>query len=148
MSLYAMDRARLGELYEALGALGRVYLPTRKNGASAFLPYGEEGGEADLSLLLCDKSPKDLFFPQSEELVKFRLTGAEIALQEAARQKEPSRCSTACFWPSLWTAFTKAAGNTPPSWRSPAPARPKAASARPSASTPQAPMAPATPSPG
>ena len=89
MSLYAMDRARLGELYEALGALGRVYLPTRKNGASAFLPYGEEGSEADLSLLLCDKSPKDLFFPQSEELVKFRLTGAEIALQEAARQKEP-----------------------------------------------------------
>ena len=76
-------------MYEALGALGRVYLPTRKNGASAFLPYGEEGGEADLSLLLCDKSPKDLFFPQSEELVKFRLTGAEIALQEAARQKEP-----------------------------------------------------------
>lgn len=77
MQKIAMDR--IGELFSALAEKQALYLPVEKKGK---VNYGkwEEGARVKLNTLNTVKSPKDLFFPQSEDLVSFKMQGKEISI--------------------------------------------------------------------
>ena len=72
---------RLPELYAALSNEKQLYIPMEKNDA---VQYGvwQEGAEVRLDVLNTVKSAKDLFFPQSENLVAFKLSGKNISVIE------------------------------------------------------------------
>ena len=77
MQKIAIDR--IPELFSAIAAERALYLPLKKKGAVNFGKW-EKGAEVDLSALHTVKSPKDLFFPQSEDLVSFKMQGKEISV--------------------------------------------------------------------
>ncbi len=69
----------LNALYEKISSDYPLYLPVKKAGEVNYSLY-EEGAEVSLSTLKTNKSPKDAFFPQSEDLMKFKVDGKNIEL--------------------------------------------------------------------
>ncbi len=67
-----IERARLGELFAAIAAREALYVPQK----DAFRPWSE-GTEPLLSGKPV-RSAKDLFFPQVEPLMAFRVTGKQL----------------------------------------------------------------------
>lgn len=64
-----------------------VYLPVEKDGLVSFARY-EEGVQVALDKCGTDKSAKDVFFPQWENLMQFRVEGKTISLTEEERCNE------------------------------------------------------------
>lgn len=64
-----------------------VYLPVGAGGVTAYARY-EDGADVRLNAIPTDKSPKDLLFPQWENLMRFRMEGQTISLDEEARCAE------------------------------------------------------------
>lgn len=64
-----------------------VYAPVEAGGVVRFGRY-EPGMALNLDALPTDKSPKELLFPQTENLMRFRVEGKSIALTERARADE------------------------------------------------------------
>ena len=75
--------SRMNELFSLLGGDKALYLPLMKNGVAEFGRW-EASKENSLALdsLNTVKSAKDFFFPQSEDLVSFKRSGKEIAIEE------------------------------------------------------------------
>ena len=72
MQKIAMDR--ISEFYSAMAAERALYLPLKKRGAVNFGRW-QEVADVDIDALHTVKSPKDLFFPQSEDIVAFKMKG-------------------------------------------------------------------------
>ena len=70
---------RLNELYKLISENSPLYLPVKKAGQVNYALY-EEGAEASVETLKTVKSPKDLFFPQSENMMKFKTEGKNIEI--------------------------------------------------------------------
>lgn len=80
--------SRLPELLEAMAARGSLYCPLEDGtGASRFARW-EQGREPVLTSNP-RLGPKDLFFPQVEDLMRFRVSGKELELLEAQVRQEP-----------------------------------------------------------
>ncbi|MEG0783950.1 MAG: 4Fe-4S dicluster domain-containing protein [Christensenella sp.] len=69
--------SRIGELYTAIAEKRALYLPIKEKGKVNFGKW-QEGARVSLDTLHTVQSPKDLFFPQSEDLVAFEMRGKEI----------------------------------------------------------------------
>ena len=96
------------------------------------------------------RSAKDFFFPQTENLVDFKVKGKEIEIIDPRTEHEDfvifgvracdaavrSRCWTRCSWPIPWTAIISPAASTAPLSPWPARTRRRPASAPCSASIP------------
>ncbi|MBP3704126.1 MAG: 4Fe-4S ferredoxin, partial [Clostridia bacterium] len=65
--MFRIKKADLPQLLSAIAAKQEVYLPVNNGGQTNFAVWSE-GVEADLDTLKTVKSPKDMFFPQSETL--------------------------------------------------------------------------------
>lgn len=65
--MYKMQRGNLNALYEAIVAKNDLFLPVKAAGKTNFALWAKET-QVDLDTLKTVKSPKDLFFPQSEVL--------------------------------------------------------------------------------
>ena len=65
--MYRIAKANLNALYAAIAASKELYLPVRSAGKTNFAAW-TEGAEVDLDTLKTVRSPKDAFFPQSENL--------------------------------------------------------------------------------
>ena len=65
-----------------------LYLPIEKAGVVNFYPWAE-GERVRLDALKTVKSAKDAFFPQVEDMLKFRVEGKHIDIQEVPRQSAP-----------------------------------------------------------
>ena len=76
------------KLYAEINGLQELYLPVRKAGATNFAKY-EGGVEVDIKSLQTVKSAKDLFFPQSEDMIEFKVNGKNIEVKDARKQSEP-----------------------------------------------------------
>ena len=63
--MYKMQRGDLNALYEAVAAKNDLFLPVNTAGKTNFALWTKEI-QGDLDTLKTVKSPKDLFFPQSE----------------------------------------------------------------------------------
>ncbi len=86
-----MKRIRLCELprlFAALQAERRLYIPADDgSGQARFLPYTE--GMTLTNRLNTVRSAKDLFFPQVESLLKFRVRGKQIEIIDDRNPVEP-----------------------------------------------------------
>ena len=74
-----IEKAKLADLFGAISAQEELYLPIKKNNSSEYGLY-TDGVETALDMLNTVKSPKDLFFPQSETVVKFKVDGKNIEI--------------------------------------------------------------------
>lgn len=65
-----------------------LVMPIVKAGQANFLPWSE-GAETALDAIHTVKSPKDMFFPQSEDIVGFKMDGKKIEIIEGGRADTP-----------------------------------------------------------
>lgn len=79
-------RERLDELFAKIAADKTLYLPVDTDGGAQFLPWKE--GTALSSALHTVRSPKDFFFPQTENLMAFRREGKKIELIDVRKEQE------------------------------------------------------------
>ena len=80
--------SRLPELLESLAARGGLYCPLDDGtGASRFARW--EPGREPVLTGNPRLGPKDLFFPQVEDLMRFRVSGKELEILEAQVRQEP-----------------------------------------------------------
>lgn len=79
--MYKIAQENLPKLYAALAAAGTLFLPCKKNGTVNFAPYSAKA-EVALDAPLTNRSAKDVFFPQVENLLTFKTSGKELALEQ------------------------------------------------------------------
>lgn len=86
--MYKISTNRLEELFKAIANERKLYLPVEKNSQVEFGQWSE-GEDVCLDKLNTDRSPKDLFFPQSENIVAFKTKGKEISIIDNRDESEP-----------------------------------------------------------
>ena len=74
--------ASLNALFAKIAADKKLYLPIEKAGKVDFYEWNE-GANVRLDALKTVKSAKDVFFPQVENLLKFRVEGKSIEINQA-----------------------------------------------------------------
>lgn len=79
--------SNLNELFASVSAKQTLYIPADNKGQTQFLPY-VDGLEMAKSLNTV-RSAKDLFFPQMENIVGFRVEGKQISVVETRDPGEP-----------------------------------------------------------
>ena len=80
--------SNLNKLYQAISAECSLYLPIEKAGEVNY-GYYEDGAKVRLDVLKTVKSPKDCFFPQTEDLVKFKVEGQKIEVIDVREHAKP-----------------------------------------------------------
>ena len=82
-------KERLNELYAKISETTPLVLPVKKAGE---VNYGVWVADAEVSVetLKTVKSPKDFFFPQSENLMKFKTDGKSIEVIDIRDEKQPT----------------------------------------------------------
>lgn len=83
-----IPRSKLKEFFDAISAEMPLFLPLKSGEQTN---YGCYDGTAafDLDTLKTVKSPKDVFFPQSENMMKFRTEGKKIDIVDIRTEKQP-----------------------------------------------------------
>lgn len=83
-----ISKEKLNGLYEKISSEMPLFLPLKKAGE---VNYGLYDGEAEVSLgtLKTVKSPKDLFFPQSETMMRFKTEGKNIEIVDIRAEEKP-----------------------------------------------------------
>lgn len=78
---------RISDLFKGISDSRALYLPVNNKNT---VNYGkwEEGVNFDLNTLRTVKSAKDLFFPQTEDLVSFKVQGKNISIDAPAEPDE------------------------------------------------------------
>lgn len=79
--------SELSRLFDAIAAQQKLYIPADNKGQAQFLPY--QSGMKLTGALNTVRSAKDLFFPQVENLVDFKVSGKEIQLIQSRDPAEP-----------------------------------------------------------
>ena len=77
--MYKIANEQLPSLFAAIAGRMDLYMPLRKNGQVNYGIWSREE-ETALDALNTVKSPKDFFFPQTENLVDFKVKGKEIEI--------------------------------------------------------------------
>lgn len=83
-----IKRSSLDAFYKRVSEKMPLYLPVKKGGEVNF-GYYSEGETVDLDTLKTVKSPKDVFFPQSENMMKFKTEGKNIDIIDVREEKAP-----------------------------------------------------------
>ena len=87
--MYKISLSDIGKLFAALGKENAVYAPV-KDGPNTNYKMWDEQKEVCLTNLNTVKSPKDIFFPQSENLVAFKRKDKTIDIIESRDPSEPT----------------------------------------------------------
>ncbi|MBQ9781680.1 MAG: 4Fe-4S dicluster domain-containing protein [Clostridia bacterium] len=77
----------IDSLYQQISSSQELYLPVVKAGSLNFAKY-EQGCKVDINTLQTIKSPKDLFFPQSEDIMSFKTSGKQIEIIDERVKKD------------------------------------------------------------
>lgn len=86
--MYKIAKEKLSALYGKISAAMPLYLPLKKAGEVNYGLYAA-GAEVALETLKTVKSPKDLFFPQSETMMKFKADGKNLEVVDVRGEKAP-----------------------------------------------------------
>ena len=79
----------LNTLYKTINEkVGELVLPVKKAGIVNFQTW-TDGDEVSLTTLRTAISPKDVFFPQSETMMKFKLSGKNISIEDVRSEVKP-----------------------------------------------------------
>ena len=73
-------KERLNDLYAKINESFGLFMPIKKAGEVNYHVWGE-GKEVSLETLKTVKSPKDMFFPQSENMMKFKTEDKNISIE-------------------------------------------------------------------
>lgn len=77
--MYKIKISELDRMWAAIAQISELYLPIEKAGAVNFAPW-EQGACVDICTLKTVKSPKDIFFPQSETLYNCARTDGRLTV--------------------------------------------------------------------
>ena len=78
--MYKIAKENLTALFQLMAAERDIYAPVNNGGQVNFEAWAE-GAEVDLDTLKSVKSPKDAFFPQSENLYTCYRDGKKITIK-------------------------------------------------------------------
>ena len=81
--MYKIAKENLSALFQKVAETQELYLPVNNNGQVNFAAW-TEGANVDLDTLKSVKSPKDAFFPQSENLYTVRTEDKKIKIDPEA----------------------------------------------------------------
>ena len=81
--MFKIAKENLAALFQAIAAEQQLILPVNNNGQANFAAW-VEGADVDLDTLKTVKSPKDAFFPQSENLYTCYTDGNNIKVEAEA----------------------------------------------------------------
>ncbi len=70
----------LDKLFEKINSFDNLYAPIEKGGKIEFHKW-ENGSQVKIDCLNTNKSAKDLFFPQTEDIVSFKVDGKNISIE-------------------------------------------------------------------
>ena len=84
--MYKIAKSNLPALFRAIAETKELYLPIRRAGQVNFGAWSEDA-EVDVETLKTVKSPKDVFFPQSENLYSCEREGKDIKIEPQALQR-------------------------------------------------------------
>ena len=79
--------SQLSDLFAKISAQQKLYIPADNKGQAQFLPYVE--GMKLTESLNTVRSAKDLFFPQTENIVGFEVEGKTVSVVETRDEVEP-----------------------------------------------------------
>ena len=137
--MYKIKKEDLTALFRAIAAEQELYVPVKTAGKVNFGPWSEDA-EVDIDTLKSVKSPKDVFFPQSENLYTCEREGRKLKVEPEAlkEQKFTVFGMRACDVQGVkvldqqirWTAFMQQEESMEPWWRLPVMSRRKAVFAR------------------
>ena len=74
-------KEKLNNLYVKIANVQGLYLPIKQAGEVNYQAF-ENGKDVSLETLKTVKSPKDLFFPQTENMMKFKTEGKTISIED------------------------------------------------------------------
>ncbi len=77
---------KLSEVFAALSSKGSLYMPVDKKDGAEYEKWSE--GKTLSNALNTLRGPKDFFFPQTEDLMKFRLQGKNIEIVDIRKEDE------------------------------------------------------------
>ena len=87
--MFKISLIDIGKLFAAFSKENAVYAPIKQDDGSNY-KYWKEGMEGCLTNLNTIKSPKDIFFPQSENLVAFKRGEKTVEVVENRDPSEPT----------------------------------------------------------
>ncbi len=79
--MYKISLEKLPELYRMIASESNLFLPIEKAGQVNFAKW-EENAKVDFAKLKTVKSAKDVFFPQTQDIVSFKTNGKEISVDQ------------------------------------------------------------------
>ena len=77
--MFKIAKENLNQLYAKIAETMGLFIPVKKAGEVNFHVWGE-GKEVSLETLKTVKSPKNMFFPQTENMMKFKTDGKNIEI--------------------------------------------------------------------
>ena len=86
--MFKIAKERLNELYAKINQSMGLFIPIKKAGEVNYHIWGE-GKEVSLETLKTVKSPKNMFFPQSENMMKFKTEGKNLSVESMNFEKRP-----------------------------------------------------------
>ena len=81
-------KERLSELYAKINESMGLFIPIKKAGEVNYHVWSE-GKEVSLETLKTVKSPKNMFFPQSENMMKFKTEDKNLSIENMNFEKRP-----------------------------------------------------------
>lgn len=85
--MYKIAKEHLSELFQKIAESQELYLPVKNAGQTNFAAWTEDA-EVDLDTLKTVKSPKDAFFPQSENLYTVKQEGKKLRVEPEALKSQ------------------------------------------------------------
>ena len=82
--MFKIAKERLNELYAKINETMGLFIPVKKAGEVNYAVWSE-GKEVSLGTLKTVKSPKNIFFPQTENMMKFKTEGKNIEVIDMRR---------------------------------------------------------------
>ena len=78
---------KINEVFAAIAKDAALYLPVdQTDGSAAYKKWSE--GTVWSNALNTVRSPKDFFFPQTEDLMKFKTEGKKIEIEDIRKESE------------------------------------------------------------
>ena len=90
--MFKIAKSKLPELLKAIAAQQELFLPVNNNGQVNFAAWFE-GCNADIETLKTVKSPKDMFFPQSETLYTVKKEQHKLSVEPQALADQMIKCA-------------------------------------------------------
>ena len=88
--MFKIAKENLNALYEKIAETMGLFIPVKKAGEVNFHVWGE-GKEVSLETLKTVKSPKNMFFPQTENMMKFKTDGKNIEIIDVRENFEEKK---------------------------------------------------------